>query len=127
MKKHIVIATTIVAMLASSVAMADPHDDRGGDQNQMRNGHRDDDHRDNSYRDNDHHDNGHHRNAHKWKRGQHVDQRYRDDRYVVSDYRRHRLDEPPRGYHWVHDDDNNFLLVAITTGVIASIILGAGR
>jgi Ni/Co efflux regulator RcnB len=71
---------------------------------------------------NDHHDGGHH-----WKRGQRVDERYRGSRYVVNDYRGHHLNRPPHGYHWVHDDNNNYLLVAVASGVIASVILGAGR
>ena len=36
--------------------------------------------------------------------------------------RGHHLRQPPRGYHWVQSG-NDFLLVAITTGVIASILL----
>jgi Ni/Co efflux regulator RcnB len=42
---------------------------------------------------------------------------------VVTDYRTRHLREPPRGYHWIRDEDNNFLLVAITTGVILDLAL----
>ena len=44
-------------------------------------------------------------------------------RYVVTDWRRDRLREPPRGYHWVRSDNGDFLLVAITTGVIVDLLL----
>lgn len=42
--------------------------------------------------------------------------------YVVSDWRGHRLASPPRGYHWVQVGPD-YVLVAITTGIIASLIL----
>ena len=42
------------------------------------------------------------------------------------DYRRYRLRQPPRGYEWRRDDDR-FVLVAVTTGVIMSVILRNGR
>jgi len=48
---------------------------------------------------------------------------YRDNRYVVSDWRTEHLREPPRGYHWVRSDNGDFLLVAVATGVISSILL----
>ncbi|MBC2666194.1 RcnB family protein [Novosphingobium flavum] len=42
--------------------------------------------------------------------------------YTVINYRGHRgLKAPPRGYHWVRSG-NDALLVAISTGVIASVI-----
>lgn len=42
--------------------------------------------------------------------------------YVVNDWRGHRLTAPPRGYHWVQVGPD-YVLVAITTGIIASLIL----
>ncbi|AIU25755.1 RcnB family protein [Pandoraea pnomenusa] len=61
-----------------------------------------------------------------WRRGDRVPQQYRDRQYVVDDYRQYRLNPPPRGYHWV-GVGGDFLLVAITTGVISQIVLGSGR
>lgn len=46
---------------------------------------------------------------------------YRDNRYVVSDWRSEHLREPPRGYNWVRSDNGDLLLVAITIGVITGI------
>lgn len=37
-------------------------------------------------------------------------------------WRGHRLTAPPRGYHWVQVGPDH-VLVAITTGIIASLIL----
>jgi Ni/Co efflux regulator RcnB len=41
----------------------------------------------------------------------------------VSHYGRYGLYRPRYGYRWVRDDHDNFLLVAATTGIIASILL----
>lgn len=59
-----------------------------------------------------------------WRRGDRLPAYYRD-RYHVVDYRYHRgLHRPPRGYHWVRDDDRGeYLLIGIATGVILSAIL----
>lgn len=57
-----------------------------------------------------------------YKRGGHVPSEYRGDSYVVTDWRSQHLRQPPRGYHYVRSDNGDFLLVAITTGVIASIL-----
>ena len=62
------------------------------------------------------------RDHRRWERGQRLDARYRDNRYYVSDYRRHGLRAPPRGYRWQRVDDR-FLLTAVATGLIASVII----
>ena len=59
---------------------------------------------------------------HRFNRGDRLPTEYRSRQYVVDDWRAHRLSAPPRGYHWV-EADGNFLLVAVTTGIIASILL----
>ena len=55
-----------------------------------------------------------------YKRGGHVPSEYRGGSYVVTDWRSQRLRQPPRGYRYVRSDNGDFLLVAITTGIIAS-------
>ena len=57
-----------------------------------------------------------------YKKGGHVPKNYRGGRYVVTDWRSAHLRQPPRGYHWVRSDNGDYLMVAITTGLIASII-----
>lgn len=56
----------------------------------------------------------------RWERGHRVPgwQRYR-----AVEYNRYGLHRPPRGYHWVRVD-NDFLLIAVGSGLIASIIAG---
>lgn len=59
---------------------------------------------------------------HNFYRGGRLPPEYRSRQYVVDDWRGHRLDAPPRGYHWVQTG-GDYVLVAIATGVIASILL----
>lgn len=54
----------------------------------------------------------------RWVRGH----RYHGPTYVVGNYGYYRLRPPPRGYHWVRAD-NDFLLVAIATGIILDLAL----
>lgn len=43
---------------------------------------------------------------------------YQHDQFVVNDWRQHNLTAPPRGYHWVGNDSNKYLLVSIATGIV---------
>mgnify|MGYP001599986939 FL=1 len=80
---------------------------------------------------NDHKDNRayvQHNRGHQegwYKKGGHMPAQYRGSSYVVTDWRSRHLRQPPRGYHWVRSDNGDFLLVAITTGIISSIIANA--
>ena len=125
--KRLIITTLAATLLAgtalSGTAMAagQRYDDRG--RYDQRHDNRD-------YRHDDRRDYGHSRReaAHDrrdyrhWQRGQRLDARYRDNRYYVSDYRRHGLRAPPRGYRWQRVDDS-YILAAVATGLIASVII----
>lgn len=60
-----------------------------------------------------------------YKKGGHLPRTYWSRQYAVSDWRTHHLRQPPRGYHWVHSDNGDYLLVATATGIIASIVTAA--
>jgi Ni/Co efflux regulator RcnB len=63
--------------------------------------------------------------SHQWRRGD----RMGHDDWASSqpvDYRQHRLRQPPRGYEW-RESNGRYVLAAVATGVIASIILEGGR
>lgn len=64
------------------------------------------------------HDRGRHEGW--YQRGEYIPVEYRDRRYVVDDWQTYHLRQPPRGYRYVRSDNGDFLLVAITTGIIAS-------
>lgn len=72
------------------------------------------------------HDNGRRGGGpdHNWHKGSRVPPQYRSQHYVVNDWRGHHLSAPPRGYHWIQNG-GDYLLVAIATGVIASMVLSA--
>ncbi len=44
--------------------------------------------------------------------------------YAVDDYGDYGLYAPPRGYGWRRDDFGHYLLVAITSGIIADLLFG---
>lgn len=56
------------------------------------------------------------------RRGGYLQSEYRGDRYVVNDWRSRRLSAPPRGYQWVQAN-NDYVLAAIATGLIAQVLL----
>lgn len=63
----------------------------------------------------------------RWSRGDRLPDRYRQDQYYVGDWRARGLNRPPRGYRWVHDDNDNFFLAAIASGIIATAIYASDR
>ncbi|MFL5297852.1 MAG: RcnB family protein [Phenylobacterium sp.] len=111
-------AAALMALSAGGSVMAQPyghaygHDkDRGGyDQDRY-------DH------DRYDHDRGRHRGwvrHDEWRPGYRIEREYwsRGDRI---DWRYHHLRQPPRGYEW-REVDGNYVLAAVATGLIASII-----
>ena len=59
---------------------------------------------------------------HNFYRGGRLPPEWRSRQYVVDDWRGHRLSAPPRGYQWIQTG-GDYVLVAIATGIIASILL----
>ena len=73
------------------------------------------------------HDNGRHEGRgagprHDFYKGSRISHEYRSRQYVVNDWRGHHLHAPPRGYQWVQTGPD-YVLIAITTGIIAQIVL----
>jgi Ni/Co efflux regulator RcnB len=65
------------------------------------------------------HDNyGHH----NWHKGGRIDRGDWNRGRRVSDWRRYHLQRPPRGYEW-RRVDNQFVLAAAATGLIAALVL----
>ena len=60
---------------------------------------------------------------HAYYQGDRLPYEYRHRNYVVNDWSSHRLSAPPHGYHWVQSG-NDYVLIAIATGIIAQILLG---
>ena len=100
--KRLILITTALSFLAAPMAYAQPNNWQGN----------------------------HHRNERhvivkkkivtkkRWQRGARLPH---GQHYVaVNDYQRYRLRRPPRGQHWVRVD-NQYLLVGITSGIIAAL------
>lgn len=60
------------------------------------------------------------RNLHS---GDRLPQNHRRPQYVVDDWRGHKLPPPGRGQQWVQVGAD-YVLIAIATGIIASVVLG---
>ena len=116
--RPLVAALAALSLGMGSAAFADDHDHgRGGNDS-----HHDDRHDDHGH---DQHANDRGRGAgpdHSFYRGGRLPTQYRSRQYVVDDWRGHHLSAPPRGYHWVQTG-GDYVLAAIATGVIASVLL----
>lgn len=135
--KTTLIASALIALsvAASGNALAQRNDhgnDRGNDRNEHAQ-ERDNDRHDNDARGNNRGRNYDARNfrrddsrgggpRHDMRRGQRLNQEYRNNRYVVNDWKARRLSAPPRGQHWVQAGDD-YVLAAIATGIISQILL----
>lgn len=122
MKRLLIAALVATTALSATAASAqaygqyDHRDSRGNYEHRhedRRHGHWDDrrwdrpDYRDDRYR--------------RYSRGQRFEY-YRNDRYVIEDYRRYRLAPPPRGYRYYRTDRGDIVMVAIASGLIGAII-----
>lgn len=143
-------ALMAACLLATAPAFADDdRHDRRGDRHEQRNdrhdrGDRDDrDDRDDrghkkQARGHDRHDHNHVRShgprhghayagrgagpRHDMRKGGRLAREYRGRQHVVHNWRQHRLNAPPRGYHWVRTG-SDFVLVGSTSGMIFQIFL----
>ncbi|MEB2231118.1 RcnB family protein [Xanthomonas campestris pv. campestris] len=95
---------------------AQRHDDRGPDRHDDRRDDHRDDHR--NARANDHRNDRH---GPPYRRGERLAPDHRGNR--VADYRKHHLNTPPRGHEW-RRVDNTYVLIAVATGLIASVVAG---
>ena len=60
----------------------------------------------------------------RWRTGQRYSH-YRDDRYVIRDYRAYNLPPPRPGYRYYRDDNGDIVMAAIAGGIIGLILGGA--
>ena len=96
--KAVLVASALLALGAtmSTQVFADDHDDHDG----------------HHYVHHDEWKKGYKLHDEDWKRGERVD------------YREHHLRAPPEGYEW-REVDGNYVLAAVATGVIASVIIAS--
>jgi Ni/Co efflux regulator RcnB/surface antigen len=65
--------------------------------------------------------------AGRWSRGDNLPNQYNQSQYYVNDWQQHGLRQPPGGYRWVRNDNNDFFLALIATGVIADVVARSDR
>lgn len=102
MKKTLVLLVSALMLGMSASAMADSsnrwkneHKDRYDQRYDHRQDHRNPPHWSNANK-------GHHYGQRiSFKRGERLPSQFRSSRYNVSNYRQHRLYQPPRGYKWM--------------------------
>ncbi|PEQ10552.1 hypothetical protein B2G71_21765 [Novosphingobium sp. PC22D] len=125
--KKLALVTAAFATVFSTAAMAAP----SYGQNNGRAGHgveqRHDSHQDNrnsSSRAEQRRDNErqvYKTSTHGWKKGDRFDSRKAANFRVISQPKAYGLKDAPRGYRWVQSD-NDVVLVAITSGVVAAVL-----
>ncbi|CAD1790397.1 hypothetical protein CPBF426_26490 [Xanthomonas arboricola pv. juglandis] len=128
--KRIIGSLMVVSLLTSGAAFAAPqqHDDRDrrAQHHDARGPDRGDEHRDDRHDDRRDHRPGAHNDDHRndrrgppYRRGERLAPDHRGTR--VADYRKHHLHAPQRGHEW-RRVDNNYVLIAVATGLIASVV-----
>lgn len=107
--------TTLALTLTGSIAFAQDQDHPRDDHPQ--------DHAQDHHAQQDQH--GRYVHHSDWKRGGRISH---DDwqRGATVDWRAHHLRQPPRGYEW-REVDGNYVLAAVATGIIASVIIAASQ
>ena len=114
--KQIFTAALALSLLSGTAAMAQPNFQGRHDQNQSGPDRYDE------FRNNP----GVRMSSPRFSRGDRVPEQYRrDHRYAVDDWQSRHLRRPPRGYHWVRDDNDNYFLAAVTTGLILDLMLNS--
>ena len=109
--KRIMAAALAFTLLSSTAALSQPGGPNRGDQSDRRGDQND--RRDDRYSPS---------SRPRWSPGDQLpSEQYRQRQYFVSDWRQHGLRAPPRGYRWVRNDDYDFFLVAINSGVIRQV------
>ena len=134
--KKVISAIAAICLSTGGFAFAQgksDHDDRG-DRGRNEQGRGQQDRRDNGARqpqNHEYHDRAYYEERHEVRgagpnhafyKGGRLPVEYRHRQYVVDDWRGHNLSAPPRGYQWVQTG-GDYVLIAIASGIIASILL----
>ena len=126
--KRILIMTTALSLLAAPLSGAfaqgwnDRHDNRRNDTMTMQ---RHDDQRGNSMMMQRHDDRRDYRHS-NWRKGGRIDRNDWNRGHRVHDWQHRHLQRPPRGYEW-RQVDNNYVLAAAATGLIAALVMANSR
>ncbi len=59
----------------------------------------------------------------QWARGDHAPDTYRHDDHVVADWQQRNLRAPAPGYSWVRNDNGQYAMVDLNSGLVADVVL----
>lgn len=111
------VVSALSVALAGAVSFAQDHQDHPQDHPDHA---QSQDHHDQNGRDQGHDHYVHHNDWRKGGRINHNDW----DRGAQVDWHSHHLRQPPRGYEW-REVDGNYVLAAVASGIIASVIIAS--
>ncbi|HEY2661972.1 MAG TPA: RcnB family protein [Caulobacteraceae bacterium] len=116
MKRLFLIAASALALTATGALAQDEHrdgdhhdSDRGGAEHQQA--------QQQHYQHMDRHG--------RWNKDERLPDQFHRSDYVVGDYSHYGWDRPPEGYAYYRTDTGDYVLAAIATGVIASVIVNS--
>ena len=133
MKKTLIMALSVMMIASSSLSAFAQGPDNGRDaqqpikhqqQNQHANGgqpQRENNARPQQASHQQAHGNKPERQQPDFRKGRPLPQQYRGAGYQVNDWKKHGLKAPPSGHRWMNVN-GDYVLIAIATGVIASVI-----
>ena len=118
MKRFLTITAAAITLLTGSIAVAEAQPGRNDNRYDQR------------YNNNDHRNdarpavsnNRFDNNRHNWRKGGRIERADWNRGRRVADWQRRHLQRPARGYEW-REVDGNYVMAAVATGLIASIIL----
>lgn len=105
-----------VSLLGSAAVLAQP-----GPSDQRRSGSEQDRYGQGRYEDNRGNPDGR-LTSPRFSRGDRLPDQYRQSQYQVNDWQQRGLRQPPRGYRWMRNENNDFFLALIETGAIAEVL-----
>jgi Ni/Co efflux regulator RcnB/surface antigen len=135
--KRILTAVVALSLLSGTALMAQPNRGQQDRNEQNRNDQNRNDQNRNDQNRNDQNRNDQNRNDQgrdgndqgrgraptpRFSRGDRLPDQYRQNQYVVGDWQQRGLRQPPRGYRWVRNDNNDFFLALIASGVITEAV-----
>jgi Ni/Co efflux regulator RcnB len=125
MKARTILCSLVIASLgAGTASFAQPshHEDHGRDVRQEAGHDRREDRRDDRREERREERQFYNARSNEFHRGGRLPGELRNRQYVVSDWRGHHLNAPPRGYQWVQVGPD-YVLASVATGIIANLIL----
>lgn len=123
--KFVALSTLSAVLCTGAMFAQDNHDQRNNDEHHDQSNNSRDRNSNNDRVQGNNHDNRQYVRHADWKRGAHIQQQDWN-RGEPVDYRTNHLQAPRRGYEW-RQVDGNYVMAAVATGVIFSVIAASAH